>query len=96
MLTERLKQYHVILASGSPRRRELMQMLGVDFVVKTIGARNISSSRIESFQMGIEKKYQDALFSRTLLLNCVNKYYSELWESGWRDFARARRHPCGT
>ena len=35
MLTERLKQYHVILASGSPRRRELMQMLGVDFVVKT-------------------------------------------------------------
>ena len=33
----------------------------------------------------IDKKYQDALFSRTLLLNCVNKYYSELWENGWRD-----------
>ena len=35
MLTEKLKQYHVILASGSPRRRELMQMLGINFSVKT-------------------------------------------------------------
>ncbi len=30
-----LNQYHVILASGSPRRRELLQMLGIDFTVKT-------------------------------------------------------------
>jgi septum formation protein len=29
------KQYNVILASGSPRRRELLQMLGIDFTVKT-------------------------------------------------------------
>ena len=35
MLTERLKKYHVILASGSPRRKELMTMLGIDFTVKT-------------------------------------------------------------
>ncbi|MCR5453630.1 MAG: Maf family protein, partial [Bacteroidales bacterium] len=35
MLTEKLKQYNIILASGSPRRKELMQMLGIDFTVKT-------------------------------------------------------------
>lgn len=35
MLTELLKKYNVILASGSPRRKELMQMLGIDFTVQT-------------------------------------------------------------
>lgn len=35
MLTELLKNYNVILASGSPRRKELMQMLGIDFTVQT-------------------------------------------------------------
>ncbi|MBQ1697342.1 MAG: septum formation protein Maf [Bacteroidales bacterium] len=35
MFTERIKQYNVILASGSPRRRELMTMLGINFTVKT-------------------------------------------------------------
>ncbi len=35
MLKDKLKKYNIILASGSPRRRELMQMLGLDFTVKT-------------------------------------------------------------
>ena len=35
MLTEKIKKYHVVLASGSPRRRELLQMLGIDFTVQT-------------------------------------------------------------
>lgn len=35
MLNDILKDYDIVLASGSPRRRELMQMLGVSFTVKT-------------------------------------------------------------
>jgi len=35
MLTDKLKDHKIILASGSPRRRELMQMLGLKFEVKT-------------------------------------------------------------
>ncbi len=35
MLTDKLKNFKIILASGSPRRKELMQMLGLDFTVKT-------------------------------------------------------------
>lgn len=59
--------------------------LVLDFIVKTIGARNLSSSRIESFQMGIDDKYKEALFARTLMLNCVNKYYADLWTDCWRE-----------
>lgn len=33
---ENLKKYHVILASNSPRRRELLAVLGVEFEVKTL------------------------------------------------------------
>ena len=34
-MMDKLNQYRIILASGSPRRRELMTMLGINFTVKT-------------------------------------------------------------
>ena len=34
-MMDKLNQYRIILASGSPRRRELMAMLGINFTVKT-------------------------------------------------------------
>ena len=36
MLLEKLKRYNVVLASNSPRRKELLADLGIDFVVRTI------------------------------------------------------------
>ena len=35
-MLENLKKYQVVLASNSPRRRELLQRLGVDFKVRTL------------------------------------------------------------
>lgn len=35
-MLEHLKKYHVILASNSPRRRELLEGLGIDFEVHTL------------------------------------------------------------
>lgn len=35
-MLENLSSYHIILASGSPRRRELLRQLGIDFEVKTL------------------------------------------------------------
>ncbi len=35
LLNEKLKNFHVILASGSPRRREILKILDFDFEVKT-------------------------------------------------------------
>ena len=36
MLLDKLKQYNVVLASNSPRRKELLADLGIDFKVRTI------------------------------------------------------------
>lgn len=63
----------------------LTHSIVLDFYLKTIGARNLSSSRIDSFPLGIDDQYQSSLYLKTLLLNCVNKYYSDLWEEMWRE-----------
>jgi len=34
MILENLKQKHIILASGSPRRQEILTSIGVDFEIK--------------------------------------------------------------
>ena len=36
MLLDRLKQYNVVLASNSPRRRDLLADLGIEFTVRTL------------------------------------------------------------
>lgn len=36
MLLQKLKQYSVVLASNSPRRRELLADLGIEFTVRTL------------------------------------------------------------
>lgn len=46
-MLDNLKKYKVILASNSPRRKELMSGLGVDYIVKTLP--------------GIDESYPDSL-----------------------------------
>ena len=47
MTLDNLKKYHIILASNSPRRRELLAGLGIDYEVKTLP--------------GLEESYPDNL-----------------------------------
>lgn len=54
-----------------------------DFLIKTIGTANLTNSRIITLPMGIDKKYYNPLFIRTLILNCLNKYYIELWRENF-------------
>jgi len=56
-----------------------------DFLIKTIGTANLTYSRLVSFPLGIPVKYLSPLFARTLMLNCLNKYYSDLWLTGYKD-----------
>jgi len=59
-----------------------------DFLIKTIGTANLTNSRIISLPLGIEKRFNNTLFLRTLLLNCVNVNYSNLWENHFNDIFR--------
>lgn len=61
----------------------LCSSLVMDFYVKTIGASNLMPSRMQSFPLSVSVKYQSALYSRTLLLNCLTTAYAELWQEMW-------------
>ena len=63
----------------------LSSSIVMDFFIKTVGATNLTDSRLSAFPLGIEAKYKPQLFSRTLQLNCLNKYYTPLWEESWQD-----------
>ena len=51
----------------------------MDFFVKLTGANNLIDNTIKYFPLGLEDKFKYPLLFRTLILNCVNKSYSELW-----------------
>jgi hypothetical protein len=57
----------------------------MDFYLKTIAAQNLTANRLLPFPVGVAPKYQSALYSRTLLLNCLTNHYADLWEECWRD-----------
>lgn len=61
----------------------------LDFFIKTVGASNLTDSRLSAFPLGVEEKYKPQLFNRTLQLNCLNKYYAPLWEESWQEFFRS-------
>lgn len=59
--------------------------LCLDFYLKTIGSSNLTDSRLSAFPLGISSKYKSALFSRTLMLNCLTEQYAQLWEEVWQE-----------
>ena len=56
-----------------------------DFYTKTLGKPNLIPDLIKDFPHGLNDKYLGNLASRTLLLNCLNKFYSQLWASSWKE-----------
>jgi hypothetical protein len=57
----------------------------MDFFLKTIATQNLTDNRLSAFPLGIDEKYKPQLFSRTLQLNCLNKYYAPLWEESYQE-----------
>lgn len=56
----------------------------MDFYIKTIAMANLNPKRLQLFPLGVAEKYQSAMYSRTLLLNCLTVSYADLWQSCWR------------
>lgn len=57
--------------------------LSLDFYIKAMGVSHVSPGRIQKLPLGIANKYKPALFSRTLLLNCLTTHYADLWQEMW-------------
>jgi len=61
----------------------LSSSIVLDFYIKTLGKSGLYGSVVANFPINIEKKLKKHLLIRTLLLNCLNKYYSLLWEQNY-------------
>ncbi|WP_034059271.1 Maf family nucleotide pyrophosphatase [Lacinutrix jangbogonensis] len=51
MLTEKLKNRHIILASGSPRRQEFFRNLGLDFEIRLKDTKEDYPSKLVHFEI---------------------------------------------
>ena len=56
-----------------------------------MASQNLTSIRIKAFPLGVDEKYNIALRSRTLILNCLTKYYADLWQELWQDEYKAEQ-----
>jgi hypothetical protein len=72
-------------------KEDLVEFCGIsssiplDFYIKSIAVPKISQTVYNTFPIGIDSKYSYKLLIRTLMLNCINLHYSELWETLWKN-----------
>lgn len=92
------------------KNEDLIELSGLtcslimDFYIKVVAAADLTPSRLQTFPLGITDRFKSALFVRTLMLNCLTKYYKDLWEEMWREDYKAqqwsiddeRLHPFNT
>jgi hypothetical protein len=50
-----------------------------DFYIKTTGKPTLRENVIQFLPLGIDPRFSSVLFVRVLMLNALNKYYSDLW-----------------
>lgn len=63
----------------------LTSSIVMDFYLKSLGSSNLYDTHLVTFPLGVDAKYQSALYCRTLMLNCLTRYYSNLWREVWRE-----------
>lgn len=80
-----------VISAIFKKKEYLLELCGIsssivlDFFIKTVGRGDLYDFVIKSIPLGIDSKYKPQLFSRTLQLNCLNKYYAPLWEESWQE-----------
>ncbi len=63
----------------------LASSIVLDFFVKSIGAANLTDGKLKYFPLGVDQKFHFKIFVRSLLLNCLNNKYSDLWQNSFRE-----------
>lgn len=68
------------------KEKDVLEFLGItssiilDFYIKLLRKSNLYDNTIKDLPLGIDEIYLNQLFPRVLMLNCLNEYYSPLWE----------------
>lgn len=58
-----------------------------DFYIKTIGKAGLyDRSQLLNMPIGFKQLYSEQMASRLLMLNCLNKYYTQLWDSEYKEY----------
>lgn len=89
VLPRKTAHIHAVVSTTFRRGNDCVDMaalcasIPLDFYMKTIGIGQIAKSILKAFPLGVDPKYNSALRSRTLRLNCVTNRYSELWKEVW-------------
>lgn len=63
----------------------LCAALPMDAYIKIMASQNLTAVRMSKFPLGVKDKYNTALRSRTLILNCLTTHYADLWEECWHN-----------
>lgn len=91
ILAPKTSHIHAVTSIVFKEQQRLIEYAGLtsslvlDFYVKTLGISTLAQSILQSFPLGIHNKYQNELFCRTLMLNCVNSYYAKIWEDNYNE-----------
>ena len=62
----------------------LLASIPYDFLVKTIGKDNMYSNNTDLLPI-LDSRLNSSIKVRFLRLNCLNRYYEELWQNCWDD-----------
>ena len=62
----------------------LLASIPYDFLIKTVGKDNMYANNTDLIPLP-ETKFNGAIIIRYLRLNCVNRYYVDLWKKCWKD-----------
>ena len=90
VLPKRTAHIHGVISATFSRGYNSVDMaalcasLPMDAYIKIMASQNLTAVRMSKFPLGIDAKYNTAMRSRILLLNCLTNYYSELWDECWR------------
>ncbi len=74
-----------------PSQEQMIEFAGLsfslpmDFYVKILGIVDMTPGKLGTFPLGIDNRFKNPLFVRTLLLNCLTKHYADLWQEMWKE-----------
>ena len=97
VLQRRTAHIHAVISTSfrsgydSVDMAALCSSAAMDAYIKVMASQNLTSIRIKAFPLGVDEKYNIALRSRTLILNCLTKYYADLWQELWQDEYKAEQ-----